>query len=434
MQAHVAPQLCLAICLLYANAQGQEVIATSAAQASPSDALARQAEQIRQMVHSFGDEASAPAQLVQLARGLEPAVAARLYLQIADDYLRTGHCNLAADVLLQLLEQFPDEPAATEATLLLLRLYSSSEVGHSQRQTPDTAGQLRLPPGWHKQSSSVESETSSEAAGAYQGTGMQEYALFVVDKQLQRHPEMAKDSAFAFQCAVASRISGQTQQSTSWLTLLKHKRESAQWRTRALVESWLAEGAHQEAPLPIVHCWPTKKPPYLDGILNEPIWEKAESFAPSSEISNLRSEIFLAYDAEHCYLAIHCQRNPDVEYRPDNRPRTYDADLQGQDHMVIRLDADRDYASYYELAIDHRGWTADTCWQDTSWNPQWFVAAGGRNRTWTVEAAIPWVELAASPPRPGEVWTVSVRRVAPSQQPAVLEDVASHDFQLLRFD
>ena len=64
------------------------------------------------MVHSFGHEASAPAQLVQLARDLEPTVASGLFLQIAEDYLRAGHCDLAANVLLQLLEQFPDEPAA----------------------------------------------------------------------------------------------------------------------------------------------------------------------------------------------------------------------------------------------------------------------------------------------------------------------------------
>ena len=33
----------------------------------------------------------------------------------------------------------------------------------------------------------------------------------------------------------------------------------------------------------------------------------------------------------------------------------------------------------FELLIDSRGWTADRCWGDAAWNPEWFVAAGELN-------------------------------------------------------
>ncbi len=433
-----AIQFCLAICLLFAivrgNAPAQEVVTTSAELQSPPDSQARQVERIRQMVHSFGHEASAPAQLVQLARDLEPTVASGLFLQIADDYLRAGHFDLAANVLLQLLEQFPDEPAAADATLLLVRLYCSSEVAHTQRQTLDAARQLRLPPGWRKLSATTEDASSPGNNSASRTTEMLDYALFVANSQLQQHPELAKNSPFAFQCAVAARLSGRSQESKSWLTLLKHKRESAGWRTRALVETWLADSSDHEAPLPTTRCLPTDKPPYLDGILNEPIWQTAEPFSPHSKIKKLKSEIFFAYDAEFCYVAVRCKKIDGAQYQKDNQPRTYDADLEGHDHVVIRLDADRDYATYFELAIDHRGQTADTCWRDTSWNPRWFVAAGGRTRSWTIEAAIPWAELAAAPPQAGEVWALSARRVIPTQQAMASANSPPEGFRLLIFN
>lgn len=429
---------CLAICLLLAiarsNTTAQEVVTTSAELAAPTESQARQVERIRKMVHSFGHKASTPAQLVQLARGLDPAVAAGLFQQIADDYLRSGHCDLAANVLLQLLEQFPDEPVATDATLRLVQLYSSSEVAHTQRQTRDEARQLRLPPGWHKQSSNAEDPSAPEDNSANTTAGMLEYAVFLANSQLQRHPELAKHSPFAFQCATAARLSGRSQESKSWLTLLKHKRESGDWRIRALVEPWIADAADREAPMPTTRCLSTDKRPHLDGILNESLWLRADSFAPSSDAKEPKSEILLAYDDEYFYVAMRSQRISDVQYLPDIRPRTYDADLKGHDHVVLCLDADRDYATCYRLAVDHRGWTADACWLDTSWNPEWFVAAGGRTRSWTIEAAIPWTELAVTPPRAGDVWATSARRVAPSQQAPASAESPPEDFRLLIFD
>ena len=62
--------------------------------------------------------------------------------------------------------------------------------------------------------------------------------------------------------------------------------------------------------------------------------------------------------------------------------------------MDIYLDVDRTYASYYHLTIDHRGWAADACCGDSSWNPKWFVAvARPPTASWTAEAAISLAEL-----------------------------------------
>ena len=77
------------------------------------------------------------------------------------------------------------------------------------------------------------------------------------------------------------------------------------------------------------------------------------------------------------------------------------------------IDVDRDFTTYYRLAIDDRGWTNDSCWGDSTWDPNWFVAVKREQGVWTVEAAIPLAELVARPPPPGSTWAVGIQRVAP---------------------
>jgi hypothetical protein len=378
------------------------------------------------MIRSLGPKASTPAQLVQLARDLPPAEAARLFLQVAEDFVQSGNWDLAADVLLQLLEQYSDEPSATDATLLLVRMYSSSEVGHTQRKPLDVARQLRLPPGWH------EKQSTADDSSAERGTPI--YALYLANGRLQQHPELAENSALAFQCAVAARRSGRMQENKAWLALLKHKRDPEHWRLRALAEEWLTESRGKQPPVSVAHCQPADQPPQLDGILDEPLWQNSTPLNPHSEIQNPKSEIFLAYDDEYCYLAARCQKIPGADYSPDDRPRTYDADLSGQDQVRLWLDVDRDYATWFQLAIDHRGWTGDRCWLDDSWNPKWFVAAGSDEGSWTAEAAIPWSELVAQPPRTGDVWVCGAERIPPTGRTDMPTDAPPAEFRLLVFE
>ena len=78
------------------------------------------------------------------------------------------------------------------------------------------------------------------------------------------------------------------------------------------------------------------------------------------------------------------------------------------------LDIDRDYTTWYELTIDSRGWTGDRVLGSAHWNPQWFVAADGDKTCWSVEAAIPWNQLAPEAPKSRDVWAVAACRVIPN--------------------
>jgi hypothetical protein len=143
------------------------------------------------------------------------------------------------------------------------------------------------------------------------------------------------------------------------------------------------------------------------------VWQEAAAIPLGGQaISSTPAIVKLARDAEFFYLAIECRKADGIEYPADDRPRSHDADLSGRDRVALRVDLDRDYVSFFELTVDHRGWSSETCFGAKSWNPEWFVAARDGGETWTVEAAVPWSELGGAP-APDAVWALGIRRIVP---------------------
>jgi hypothetical protein len=121
----------------------------------------------------------------------------------------------------------------------------------------------------------------------------------------------------------------------------------------------------------------------------------------------------LAYDEELLYIAVSCTRAEGFKYTNADQPRPRDPELAAQDRVELLLDVDRDFVTWYRLAIDHRGWTGEACWGDKSWDPSWFVAAGQGDAEWVAEAAIPLAELTGQTPTAGRAWAVGIERVVP---------------------
>ena len=412
--------LLLGRCSVVASAQ--QVVTTSANMDVLEKSEAAEVAKIRRIIRSLGPRASAPAQLIQLTRDIDDTVAARAFLEVADEYFRQGEPNLAANVLSHLLEHYPQEEQVDQATLLLLRLYSSGEMAHSQYKAADSAKALRLPLGWARQA-----EQSGESPQQRRRRSLLTYSTHLARRQTEKFPRLAKQPEFAFQCAVAARIGQHPAEAKSWLTIVKHKREFARWRKRAQVEAWLMEHSLSEPPLPVVHFQQAESSPHLDGVLDDSCWRNAQPAAVSTTDSAYHSELIVAGDSEYCYLAGRAEKLAGIDYAADSSPRTYDANLSKHDRLEILLDIDRDYATSYRLTVDHRGWTNDACWLDRTWNPKWYVAAGD-GPSWTFEAAIPWSELAESPPTSDDAWAIAVRRLSP-----LTESKSELDYQILRF-
>jgi len=376
------------------------------AHAEPTDE-AGQIQRIRQIVLSRTDSPAGVAHLIQLSSKLQPSAAAELYRQLAEEYLRRGRLEKAAEVLIQLVEQYLDQPPALDGLITLVRLYSSSEVAHTAKITVRKTEENSLPV----------------------------YALYLAQQAMQQQRDLANNPALTFQCAVASRLNENFSAAKSWLSPLKHSRHSEIWHNCAIVETWLQEQRKTPPPKPAIHCSHTDERPLLDGILDEHLWHvaKTQTFADNS------TQIKWTRDDKFLYLAIRCRKIAGESYASDKLPRSYDADLAKQDHVRISLDLDRDYATCYHFSVDHRGQTADRCWLDTSWNPRWFVASNSDDTSWTIETAIPWAELTDKLPQPNNAWALSIER-----QPAtghatawvgpVAKDPSPASFGLLIFD
>ena len=185
-------------------------------------------------------------------------------------------------------------------------------------------------------------------------------------------------------------------------------------------ELW-ASFATPESPKALLLCYSTENRPYLDGLLSDPCWGDAKEVHLTSESDSSGSEgssrslAMFAYDAECLYVALKIPRVKGTRQDPpETTGRVHDADLSRHDRVTIRLDIDRDYATWYEFQVDQRGWTAESCWEDRRWNPSWYVAAEGDTTDWRIEAAIPWSDLTPTPPRRGSIYALSILRTIPT--------------------
>jgi hypothetical protein len=248
------------------------------------------------------------------------------------------------------------------------------------------------------------------------------------------------------------------------------------WSRCAQGEVWLAD-RKEKMTRPFLPCLAAAKKPKLDGNLDEEVWQKAKPVPLQSvqhEDEDWPACAAFAYDAEFLYIAISCKKpsekgtgdggqgtgskeeGPVVKSTPPEKRagassppasspevsenlRTHDADLSAHDRIDILLDIDRDYATYYRFTVDHRGWTAESCWDDSSWNPDWFVAAAETDETWIVEIAIPMDQLVGRAPQSHDAWAIGIQRTVPgvgfqSWTTPASTDILPEGFGYLIFD
>jgi hypothetical protein len=231
----------------------------------------------------------------------------------------------------------------------------------------------------------------------------------------RRDPAAAAEPEFAFPVAAARRKLGQSAEAEQFYDLVVRTRPADAWWQCAAAEN--PRAARTVAVPRLYQAVRAAQEPVLDGVLDDDVWKSAAAIelkSPFADDEAWPGMAHMAYDDEHLYLAVRCRRAPGDAMPAAAGPRTRDADLSPYDRVDFCFDVDRDYATYYRLTVDCRGWTAESCWDDPTWNPQWYVAAGGDEAEWIVECAIPWSELAAKPPRPGEVWACGIQRTAPT--------------------
>jgi photosystem II stability/assembly factor-like uncharacterized protein len=381
-------------------------------------------------------------QVDDLTKGLSSQSAGEVLFQLAQKYRQAGKTHSANDALQMLLDRYPQHPLAERAGVMLIQQAVSSEVAWRERhgtsyevklatattpleeaaqgpQSPDGDNPRKplpraLPPVTTRATGDVQRGTAAPQANADERAAR----AIALGKQLEKlRPSLYADPSVRFPLAVAHRMVGNERIAERLLEPIGQLGEQNPWAQAVAAEHWRRH-ANGEPPKKLLRCVATATRPQLDGRLDDPLWRTAKPVmlrTQNQSDADWPAAVVAAWDQEFLYLAISAVKSPTANYPTESGPRPHDSDLAPYDHVQIHLDLDRDYSTYYTLAVDSRGFTADACAGDKTWNPTWYVASGGDQRYWTAEIAIPWSELCEHPPQPTDLWAVGIQRLVPGQ-------------------
>ena len=424
--------------------------------------LARAAQRrrnLQQMIDRIDNDPTTGAawigQANDLTRGLSRAAAGNILSQLAAGYHRSNRSDLAGEVYELLLQRYPNHPLSEAAAIWLIHYYSSSEVGWRLRrktrfrvqQAGGTSvalpGSEVRPAGYLELEETQPVQTTSAGTAAI-GLKPHERAgrAAAIGRLLERtNPGLFAEPAVRFPLAAAYRVQGLSRDAERYFHALTQPGVDPHWQACGLGELWLKH-ATGLPPKALLTCSRAQQKPRLDGILNDPIWN-ATTAAPLSSARHDDHDwpcvVLAAQDREYLYLAISAQK-PRFSTNPTNqRARPRDADLSAHDRVEFLIDVDRDFATYFRLAVDHRGWNRESCFGDLTWNPRWFVAARDGEREWTCEIAIPLHELTPQAPLGQDAWAIGIQRIVPQAgfqswtQPADIK-IQTRGFGLMVFE
>jgi hypothetical protein len=171
-----------------------------------------------------------------------------------------------------------------------------------------------------------------------------------------------------------------------------------------------------------------KKPPVIDGALEDEAWKAAAPVVLVGSFDGrptaLRTEARLLYDDAHLYVAFSVE-DPDIwgTFRKRDDP------IYEQEVVEVFLDANADGRTYNELQVSPHNVIFDAYFparregMDTSWDSGMKSAVkvrgtlddpSDRDEGWTVEMQIPIARLAEVPhvpPKPGDRWRFNLYRL-----------------------
>jgi hypothetical protein len=165
----------------------------------------------------------------------------------------------------------------------------------------------------------------------------------------------------------------------------------------ALLLAWQKIFGEEALPLP-----QTIHPPHIDGLLDDPAWQRAAVFTDFKTIQpdfglppSEKTEAFLAYDRDHLYFAIHC-----FDSEPDKVKATLSARDRdnGDDWVALCMDADNDEQASFFFMSNPLGVQADGT-LDAAAEPDilldlvWQSAGKRTPDGYVVEMAIPFRNL-----------------------------------------
>lgn len=407
----------------------------------------------RGIVDRYLDQPDRAAQLLAELRsalnGLPKSQQVVQLVQLADDHRRRGQWDLAEATQIEIINRFPDEPAAAESMLWLLRFWSSEEMSWQRsrnvkmqagqittdrtallnklQQLVEAAGQQLDDPLAVARATmpdfknDVTTLTTMPSQDANQWRLQTEQVWLRQAVQLarlirQRNRPLFETQQVQYPLASALRRSGMN----AVITQLMQDDPTSPLVGLISKESLLAQASSEQSPTQFATCVPAASKPKLDGVLSDDCWRAAKEIRlvadarTPTEFNGSYPFVLMTYDNQFLYIAANVPR---VEGVPTDGPqyagRRHDADLTGFDRLTFSLDVNRDMATSYLIHVDQRGQVAEQCWEDPQWNPKLFVAVDSDEKRWRLEMAVPLQELTGSPTNGSSNWAMSITRTIP---------------------
>lgn len=335
-----------------------------------------------------------------------------LLYELGGELWKQGRPRDAKGVHDFLVVHLPDHPYAIPVYRQLLTYHVSSEIALTHEPSKDEDEKARL--------------TKSLAYAAK----LQDDGSFLL-----------REPATALALASAGRRVDRRDVLRGYLAMMLNLPRSHAWRSVVDLEMWAIDRS-MRSDRRILRAIGAVEPPYLDGQLDDKCWQDGRSATldgRSIEVAGrFQTEIRVQFDEEYLYVAANCDY-PDPSFKKEPAVRTGpDADLSAQDRLILAIDVDRDYGSFFQFAVDARGLVADQKAGDASWNPKWFVATTTDDHGWRAEIAIPLAELPDAADLAKRIWAFNIVRVVPGH--AVLSltgptaaEIRGEDCTLLTF-
>ena len=147
-------------------------------------------------------------------------------------------------------------------------------------------------------------------------------------------------------------------------------------------------------------------PPVIDGILDDKAWKQAKQLDPFIPLrvelkdqAEYKTTVSVLWDKDNLYVSFDC-----CEPDPNNlsiRGSKKDDNIWAGDSVELFITASDKSKPFFHFIVnpENTQWDAitDTASNDTKWNADWKSAVKINKRSWTVEMAIPWTQIANAP-------------------------------------
>jgi len=177
--------------------------------------------------------------------------------------------------------------------------------------------------------------------------------------------------------------------------------------------------AAQEKLLPLKPL-KTDTPPAIDGILDDPVWQKAphvtgfKTWHPDYGIEMVdKTVVYYAYDRENLYFAFRC-----YDSQPDKIKASVSSrdNISPDDWICINLDSFNDQQSLYALYCNPMGIQGDSRFEggneDFSVDVVWYSEGRIDDQGYTIELKIPFKSIRFSHKNPVEMGVIFERRIS----------------------